>query len=73
MNDLSPKSTVSTIAELKAIYGEPLAQSLVKEIDYISDHYRAFIEKSPFMVLASVAVEGLDCSPRGTPPGSSGL
>ena len=69
MNDLSPKSTVSTIAELEAIYGEPLAQSLVKEIDYISDHYRAFIEKSPFMVLASVAVEGLDCSPRGDPAG----
>ena len=69
MNDLSPKSTVSTIAELEAIYGEPFAQSLVKEIDYISDHYRAFIEKSPFMVLASVAAEGLDCSPRGDPAG----
>ena len=69
MNDISPPNMVSTIAELKAIYGEPLAQSLVKEIDYISDHYRAFIEKSPFMVLASVAEEGLDCSPRGDPSG----
>ncbi|MEC7648320.1 MAG: pyridoxamine 5'-phosphate oxidase family protein, partial [Pseudomonadota bacterium] len=54
---------------LEAIYGEPLPQSLVKEIDYISDHYRSFIEKSPFMVLASVAEEGLDCSPRGDPAG----
>ena len=69
MNDISPPDMVSTIAELEAIYGEPLAQSLVKEIDYISDHYRAFIEKSPFMVLASVAEEGLDCSPRGDPSG----
>ena len=69
MNDISPPNMVSTIAELEAIYGEPLAQSLVKEIDYISDHYRAFIEKSPFMVLASVAEEGLDCSPRGDPLG----
>ena len=69
MNDLSPPNTVSTIAELEAIYGDPLAQSLVKEIDHISDHYRAFIEKSPFMVLASVAEEGLDCSPRGDPAG----
>ena len=69
MNDISPPSMVSTIAELEAIYGEPLAQSLVKEIDYISGHYRAFIEKSPFMVLASVAEEGLDCSPRGDPAG----
>ena len=69
MNDLSPKNTISTIEELEAIYGEPLPQSLVKEIDYISDHYRSFIEKSPFMVLASVAEEGLDCSPRGDPAG----
>ena len=69
MNDLSPKNTISTIEALEAIYGEPLPQSLVKEIDYISDHYRSFIEKSPFMVLASVAEEGLDCSPRGDPAG----
>lgn len=69
MNDISPPKMVSAIAELEAIYGEPLAQSLVKEIDYISDHYRAFIEQSPFMVLASVAEEGLDCSPRGDPAG----
>ena len=69
MNDLSPKNTISTIEELEAIYGEPLPQSLVKEIDYISDHYRSFIEKSPFMVLASADEEGLDCSPRGDPAG----
>ena len=69
MNDISPPNMISTIAELEAIYGEPLAQSLVKEIDYISGHYRAFIEKSPFVVLASVAEEGLDCSPRGDPAG----
>ena len=69
MNDLSPKNTISTIEALEAIYGEPLPQSLVKEIDYISDHYRSFIKKSPFMVLASVAEEGLDCSPRGDPAG----
>ena len=69
MNDVSPKNTVSTISDLEAIYGEPVGQSLVKEIDYISDHYKVFIEKSPFLVLASVAEEGLDCSPRGDPAG----
>jgi PPOX class probable FMN-dependent enzyme len=69
MNDQSLSRTVSSIEELEAIYGEPLGQSLVKEIDHISDHYRAFIEKSPFLVLASVADEGLDCSPRGDPAG----
>ena len=50
--------TISSVAELEALYGPPLGQSLVKEIDHISDHYRAFIEKSPFVVLASSGPEG---------------
>jgi len=69
MYDQLPQNTISTVKELEAIYGEPVKQALVKEIDHISDHYRAFIERSPFMVLSSVAKEGLDCSPRGDPPG----
>ena len=43
--------------------------SLFKEIDYISEHYRAFIGKSPFVVVASTGPGGLDCSPRGDPAG----
>ena len=69
MNDQSLPQTITTTEELEAIYGQALARSLVKEIDHISDHYRVFIEKSPFMVLASVGPEGLDCSPRGDPMG----
>ena len=69
MHDQLPQNTISTVKELEAIYGEPVKQALVKEIDHISDHYRTFIERSPFMVLSSVAEEGLDCSPRGDPPG----
>lgn len=60
---------VTSEDELEAIYGTPAPTSLVKEIDYISAHYRAFIEKAPFVVLASTAAEGLDCSPRGDPAG----
>ena len=54
---------------LEAVYGDPVPQSEAKEIDYISDHYRAFVEASPFMVLSTVGPEGTDCSPRGDPPG----
>ena len=61
--------TISSIAELEALYGAANPRSLTKEIDYISDHYRAFIETSPFVVLASIGPEGLDCSPRGDPAG----
>ena len=60
---------VTSEAELEAIYGSPGPTALIKEIDYISEHYRAFIEASPFIILASSGPEGLDCSPRGDPPG----
>ncbi len=62
-------SKITSIADLEAIYGEPVRGALTKELDHISEHYRAFIEKAPFAVLASVGPEGLDCSPRGDPPG----
>src|SRR6476660_8029719 len=51
------------------MYGEPVGAAVTKEIDYISDHYKAFIDRAPFVVVATVGPEGLDCSPRGDPPG----
>ena len=32
---------ITTLEELDAIYGEPVKAAQIKEIDYISDHYRA--------------------------------
>jgi hypothetical protein len=60
---------VTTMSELEALYDKPYGASLVKEIDHISPHYRALIEAAPFVVLATHGPEGLDCSPRGDPPG----
>jgi PPOX class probable FMN-dependent enzyme len=60
---------ITTLDELNRLYGEPVPAALVKEIDYISDHYKAFIDKAPFVVMATVGPEGLDCSPRGDPAG----
>jgi PPOX class probable FMN-dependent enzyme len=60
---------ITTLEQLDALYGEPVPAAITKEIDYISDHYKAFIEKAPFVVLATVGPEGLDCTPRGDPPG----
>src|ERR1700733_9125574 len=57
-------------AALEALYGVSSPAALSKEIDYIHPHYRAMIEASPFMVLATSGPEGLDCSPRGDPTGS---
>jgi PPOX class probable FMN-dependent enzyme len=60
---------VTSEAELEAIYGLPSGPAVIKEIDHISEHYRRFIELSPFVVLATSGPEGLDCTPRGDPAG----
>jgi PPOX class probable FMN-dependent enzyme len=60
---------ITTLEELDALYGEPVPAAIAKEIDHISEHYKAFIDKAPFVVVATVGPEGLDCSPRGDPPG----
>src|SRR5581483_7522285 len=64
----SAMQRITTLEQLDAMYGQPSGPAVIKEIDYISDHYRQFIEKSP-LVVATVGPEGLDCSPRGDPPG----
>ena len=61
--------TITSVEELKAIYGQPAEASIVKEVGYVTPHYRALIEASPFAVLATSGPEGLDCSPRGDQPG----
>jgi uncharacterized protein len=54
---------------LHELYGEPSEPALAKEIDYVHPHYRAMIEASPFMVMATSGPGGLDVSPRGDPAG----
>jgi len=65
----SPSHRITTVDQLEILYGRPAGNALIKEIDHISDHYRAFIEKAPFVVVATCGPEGLDCSPRGDPAG----
>ena len=66
---ISPSHRITNVDQLEAVYGEPAPRSLVKELDRISDHYRTFIEKAPFVAVATCGPEGLDCSPRGDPAG----
>lgn len=59
-------STITTIAELEKIYSiKPVLASTAKEIDHIAPAYQNLIELSPFVALATIGPEGLDCSPRG--------
>ena len=61
---------IDSLEALEALYSAaPTAASLVKVSDRITPHYQALIEASPFVALATVGPEGLDCSPRGDQPG----
>jgi uncharacterized protein len=61
---------ITTAEQLEALYTDaPYGPALIKEVDYITPQYRKLIEAAPFVVLATSGPEGLDCSPRGDPPG----
>lgn len=61
---------ITTLDALEALYQPaPVAASTVKVSDRITPHYAALIQASPFVALATVGPEGLDCSPRGDLPG----
>ena len=60
---------IASLEALGQLYGEVGEASLVKEVDHLTPHYRAFVEASPFACLATGGPEGLDCSPRGDGPG----
>jgi PPOX class probable FMN-dependent enzyme len=63
------KHPVTSEQELRDLYGPPIAPALIKEIDHVNAHYRMFIERSPFGILATCGSDGIDCSPRGDAPG----
>lgn len=56
---------ITNIAELEKIYGTPVEAAMVKVLNSLSPSYKRFINAAPFVALASVGLEGLDCSPRG--------
>lgn len=62
-------TTIDTLEQLQALYGEAHERSLRKEITYLSEPYQALVAASPFVVLATHGPDGLDCSPRGDAPG----
>ena len=75
MMDNAPQSGVETQDELREMIGEPMHLATLKEQPSLDHHTREFINRSPFLVLASVSgpKDGkgghVDVSPRGDPPG----
>jgi uncharacterized protein len=62
-------AVLKTAGELRALYGDPHARSVAKEIDFLNGPYQAFVKASPFVILASSGEGGIDCSPKGDAPG----
>ena len=60
---------LTSVEQLEAIYGTPSERAIWKEIPYLNEDYRAFVEASPFIVLATAGPDGMDCSPKGDAPG----
>ncbi len=55
---------ISSLTELERLYGPP-KKTARQESDRIEPAFQAFIEKAPFMVLATNGSDGLDASAKG--------
>src|SRR5713226_2866966 len=61
---------LSTEAAIENVIGKPSSKVLAKVLNSLDDICRAFIARSPFVVVASSDSAGnLDVSPKGDPPG----
>ena len=68
--EYAPGRVLTTAAEIEAVLGEQFESQVNKVIDHIDKHCRAWIERSPFIVISSASASGaVDVSPKGDPPG----
>ena len=65
-----PKNVVKSAEGIKSILNPDFADQINKIIDHIDEHCRAWIERTPFVSIASCSAAGqMDISPKGDPPG----
>lgn len=69
MDAITDPHLIENRETLEALYGAPSEPALLKEVDYVHPHYRAFIEAAPFVAIATSGPGGMDVSPRGDPAG----
>src|SRR6202045_2781437 len=61
---------VEDLEGLRELYGTPSDRSVKKQLSRFDEHCRAFIARSPFLVVASSDPSGrCDASPKGDAPG----
>lgn len=61
---------LESVDELRQVLPTPHRVVADKTIDHIDDHCRSFVERSPFVLIATSDGDGhFDISPKGDPPG----
>src|SRR5262249_16834693 len=64
------KDMVRSESELRDLFGYPSERAILKEQAVLDEHSRAFIARSPFLLLATSDSSGrCDVSPKGDAPG----
>ena len=64
------QNTITTVEQLRDLMGQASEGSIKKETTYLTDECIAYIERSPFMLLATSSTDGrCDVSPKGDPNG----
>ena len=68
--DREPKTDITSVDLLRAIYGLPKGAAAHKVVHRIDEHIAAFIARSPFLLMATIDAAGrMDVSPKGDLPG----
>lgn len=67
--DRTDRYAIDSLDRLAQVYDRPAEGVLKKETSEISPAGRAFIERAPFLILATASEDGIDCSPKGDGPG----
>ena len=67
--DRADRYTIASVERLAEFYDRPAEGVITKETDHLTPPGRAFIARSPFLILATSSKAGLDCSPKGDGPG----
>src|SRR5215468_4164696 len=65
----SESSFVTSIEGLASLYAPPAERVVKATLDHVNSVGRAFINASPFLVMATGNQNGFDCSPKGDQPG----
>lgn len=64
------KEFVQSETEFREVMGQPGPRAIRKTLNKLDRHCEAYIERSPFLLIASSDDKGnFDVSPKGDPPG----